>query len=299
MKKASEKIFKYALNQEGKLVHVESVPNGKDCDCVCPYCGDKLTAKNKGKVREPHFAHKADVCAKYHETILHQLAKEIIKEEKIVMLPVYKTLKAKQVCFKEVEIEERKDMSSLQPDCVGVTEEGLRIHIEIFVSHRVDERKKEIIEENDIYSMEIDIPITFPQDREELRNFVENSSERRKWINYPLGEELIKQEEQKTGQKRARWYMENAKEWLRRPSECDRCVLNKSPWEKCQYRLPDIENNGERYVICKYKFYKHDNYLGEDDLIPTKDSTGKLNKTIDEEEQKRWDMADGKIPFDF
>ena len=27
----------YTLNQEGKLVHVEDVPNGNDCRCICPF----------------------------------------------------------------------------------------------------------------------------------------------------------------------------------------------------------------------------------------------------------------------
>lgn len=302
MKKESEKIFKYALGQEGMLVHVESVPNGKNCGCVCPYCGNELIAKNKGKYREPHFAHKDDICTRFHETTLHQLAKEIIKEEKTVMLSAYKSLKAEQVRFKEMEIEERKDVSSLQPDCAGATDDGIRIHIEIFVTHKVDERKKEKIEMNDINSMEIDIPDDFPQDREKLKDFIENHSDGRIWINYPLGEELIKLEKQKVEQKRAQWYMENAKEWLRTPLECERCILNKSkvfPWEKCLYHLPDIEYKGELYVVCKNMYYKHDNQLGDDGLIPTKDSHGKLTKTVDEEEQKRWDIANGLYPSYF
>lgn len=302
MRNAGEKVFKYAFNQEGRLVYIDSVPNGKNCGCVCPYCGNELIAKNNGQYRAKHFAHKGEICAKYHETTLHQLAKEIIKEEKTVMLTAYKTLRPGRIHFKEVEIEERKDLSSLQPDCVGITNEGIRIHIEIFVTHKVDERKKEKIEKNDINSMEIEIPVDFPQDKEKLKDFIEKSIEGRVWVNYPYGDELIKQEKQRTSQNRARWYLNNAREWLRTPTACSRCVLNKSttfPWEKCFYQLPDIEYNGERYVVCKYKFYKRDNHLGEDGLIPTKDSSGKLTKTIDEEEQRRWDIADGKDPSFF
>lgn len=298
MRNLGEKLFKYALNQEGKLVHIDSVPNGKNCGCVCPYCGGELIAKKKGEKREPHFAHKGDRCAKYHETTLHQLAKLIIKEGKTVMLPAYKNLKPERIRFKEVEIEERNDLSSLQPDCVGITEEGIRIHIEIFVTHKVDEWKREKIEKNDINSMEIEIPVDFPQNREKLKDFIENSCEGRVWVNYPYSDVLIKKEAQITAQNMARWYMENAKEWLRTPLECGRCVRNK-PMENCQYHLYDIVYDDKRYVVCTYKFYKHDNHLGEDGLIPTKDSSGKLTKTIDEAEQRRWDIADGKYPAFF
>lgn len=334
MEHANDKILTYALDREGKLVHIESVPNGLDCGCVCPYCHTELIAKNNGQFRAKHFAHKGDVCAAYYETALHLLAKKIIKEEKTVMLPPYKSLKAERIHFKEMEIEERKDTSSLQPDCVGITDEGIRIHIEIFVTHKVDERKKEKIEKNDINCVEIHIPDDFPLDHEKLKDFIENTDEGRIWINYPYGEEIIRKQEQEivkqeiddqeivkqenveqefveqqmdnqeiVEQKRARWYMENAKEWLRTPLECERCVWNKSkmfPWEICTHRLlPDIEYEGKTIIVCKNMFYKHDNQLGEDGLIPQKDSSGKFTKTVEEEEQKRWDIANGKYPSFF
>ena len=31
-------VFSWAENAEGKMVHVESVPRGLQCECVCPYC---------------------------------------------------------------------------------------------------------------------------------------------------------------------------------------------------------------------------------------------------------------------
>ena len=34
----NNKYLKYALNAKGELVHIDSVPNGNDCGCVCPAC---------------------------------------------------------------------------------------------------------------------------------------------------------------------------------------------------------------------------------------------------------------------
>ena len=38
----------YALNKDGDLVHIDSVPNGNKCACFCPHCKSELCAKNGG-----------------------------------------------------------------------------------------------------------------------------------------------------------------------------------------------------------------------------------------------------------
>ena len=49
----------YALNKDGDLVHIDSVPNGNDCACICPHCKSDLCAKNAGSESKKvhHFAH--------------------------------------------------------------------------------------------------------------------------------------------------------------------------------------------------------------------------------------------------
>ena len=39
----------YALSAEGKLVHIDSVANGKECGCFCTYSGEPLQAKQGAK----------------------------------------------------------------------------------------------------------------------------------------------------------------------------------------------------------------------------------------------------------
>lgn len=299
MKKACDKVLKYAIDKDNRLVYIDTVPNGLNCGCICPHCHKELIAKNNGQERESHFAHVGKVCSAYYETTLHLLSKEIIKDGMTVMLPAFKSLAPKKIHFKEVEVEERRDASSLQPDCVGVTDDGLRIHIEIFVTHKVDESNKEKIVRCGINSLEIRVPNDFPQDREKLRDFIENRDDGRGWINYPLGEEIIKKEAQMVGQKRARWYMENAKKWLRTPFECKRCSWNQSELVSggCLNRLEGIEFEGERYIVCKNNFYKHDNQFGNDGIIPIKDSNGKLARHVEKEEQRIRDIANGICPI--
>ena len=71
----------YAINHEGKLVHIDSVPNGNACGCICPACKMPLQARNAGQIREHHFAHQSGVdCPHAYESILHLLAKEKIQK---------------------------------------------------------------------------------------------------------------------------------------------------------------------------------------------------------------------------
>lgn len=46
----AEPYLTYAISPKGKLVHVDSVPNGLLCGCTCPKCNSELVAKMK-KVR--------------------------------------------------------------------------------------------------------------------------------------------------------------------------------------------------------------------------------------------------------
>lgn len=52
-------VFSWAENAEGKLVHVDSVPNGLQSGCKCPHCHETLLARH-GNVKEHGFAHHSD-----------------------------------------------------------------------------------------------------------------------------------------------------------------------------------------------------------------------------------------------
>ena len=189
---AHKKLLTYALNKDNSLVYIKDVPNGLACECVCPCCKEPLIAKNMGKKKEPHFAHSGGCdCPGYYETTLHLLSKEIIRTEKAIMLPEYKSFESQQIVFEKVEIEERKDYSKLQPDCVGITKEGLRFHIEIFVTHPIDDFKKSKIKKGNINCIEIKISPNYPLDKEQLKEFILNSVESREWINFPEGDRLF------------------------------------------------------------------------------------------------------------
>lgn len=139
-----------ARDKDGKEVGIEEVAHGKACNCFCPSCKKPLIAKNSipraFARRAHHFAHqKGCLCETNDETVLHQLAKEIIKEEKSLMLPQSKSGSRPSgiVHFRSVEVEKWDDLYKFRPDTEAITEDGERILIEFLVTHEVSQKKTE------------------------------------------------------------------------------------------------------------------------------------------------------------
>lgn len=81
-----------------------------------------------------------------------------------------------------VEVEQRNDFSDLQPDLVGVTEDGERIHIEILNTHKVDSVKESKLRDRKQACMEIDVS---KQSLDNLKDFLLTTGDERKWVNHP------------------------------------------------------------------------------------------------------------------
>ncbi len=252
-------LLRWALDNEGELVFINNVANGLACNCVCPHCKSRLIARNGGEKREAHFAHeKGSDCGEGYETALHLLAKEIISKEKKIMCPTYKGLDiplTNQCTFQSVEVEERNDSNDLQPDCVGVTEDGMRIHIEIFVTHRVDDEKMAKLKKENLNCMEINISRDFPDDIELLTDYLLNKQEKRNWINFPYGEMIWKEEEKKRKileeeEKRRIEEEKRLKEEQRKLEEEQRKL------EEDRKKREEIEEYRKKYP--DYKYYRFD-----------------------------------------
>lgn len=73
----------------GKLRHVDSVENGRACNCTCPdpRCGQRLIAKNAGKKVIHHFAHERGSCSWAVEYLISLLAAEAIRSRGCVTFP--------------------------------------------------------------------------------------------------------------------------------------------------------------------------------------------------------------------
>ena len=85
----------YALDADGKLIHVDSVSTGLACKCFCPHCKSELVAKNGGNRKVHHFAHaNGSDCVGAIESALHKMAKDILVK--------YELIRLKSVSFQEM-----------------------------------------------------------------------------------------------------------------------------------------------------------------------------------------------------
>ena len=204
--------------RDGKVVTILDIPlkeRGLKCNCICPICHEKLSAK-LGAKKQHHFSHVPNsFCeATYaNQTALHILAKEIIEEEKVVKFPpiyvnfsdtnIYSNLspskrneyeyeigttflavESKLVQFDYVSLENK--ISSVVPDIIAVKNDKECL-IEIAVTHFVNDEKATKIKQLNLPMIEIDLSnfINSPITKNELKEIIINDIDRKKWIHNP------------------------------------------------------------------------------------------------------------------
>ncbi|MCQ2243057.1 MAG: hypothetical protein MJZ32_02245 [Bacteroidaceae bacterium] len=174
----------HAYNENKVLVHVDSVENGKACNCTCPHCNNPLVAKNGGRKYKHHFAHlKGIECEDAYETTLHLLAKKVLTEEKMIMLPISEDENQLSglIHFVDVEQEKKFDGSNIRPDVIGTMVNGEKILIEFYVSHRVTYNKRDFILQNNLKCIEVNLNYV-EMEESAIRSFLINETTHRDWI---------------------------------------------------------------------------------------------------------------------
>ncbi|WMN12805.1 competence protein CoiA family protein [Marivirga salinae] len=181
----------------GELTSIHNVLSGLDCNCVCPKCGSKLIAR-KGEHKTHHFAHYHETnCEGAAETALHLVAKEILIQEKKLVIPGRLMFKngsliknnSKEIIFDEVRSEEKT--GDFQPDIIGI-DKGRELFIEIAVTHFIDEIKHEKLIKYGTSTLEINLEaLKDGFNTEELKQYLLEETSNKQWI-YNSEEEKAK-----------------------------------------------------------------------------------------------------------
>ena len=186
------------LNNE--LIHISDkrVKNGYKSGCICPECGNKLNARNNGKIRDKHFAHIFETNHKCgYESALHMLVKEIIYKSKKIYLPDY-YIKTNDFFFSErlikkggifyfdkveKEVFQTENKNSIKVDLVGYYKEQ-KLYIEIANTHFVDDDKLNKIKKLETACLEINISNT-ELNEEKIIEFLTTEQKDIYWLSNP------------------------------------------------------------------------------------------------------------------
>jgi len=132
----------------GCIKNVSEVPNGNDCKCICIKCGGALQARH-GDIRQHHFKHISAIECN-SETILHLIAKRILKEDSRFHLPGSKGY------FHYHEVTDEQWLRNQRPDIILIGKDK-RVNVEIAVTCFIGEEKIEKIRASDYNTVEIDL----------------------------------------------------------------------------------------------------------------------------------------------
>ena len=256
-------VFSCAIDAAGNWVHVDEVPRGERCGCICPTCGESLGAR-QGDVNEHGFYHLSKkrganlkICLKVN---MYKYAENIIKKYKRIKLPSYYGIfKEEEIIFKDVRIDDKYDREDKQPDVIATTEDGTEILIEFIFEYKVQHKKA--IDYKGLNCLEVDLS---NQTGETIEKFLMDSSEGRKWMNNEHYFAHIEEKYQRNN-KPIRLVCENECNGCELKDEC--CAVEKNGTKFI------IENSGKRYRLCKVEIY--------DKVIEDK------QKHIEEEKRKR------------
>jgi len=242
-------IFSWAENAEGRMVYVDEVPGGLRCGCTCPYCHEKLLARH-GDVREHGFAHHSEnrganlkIC---YMVILYKLAEQIICTKKRIHAPSYYGIyEETDLEFTDVKIDSSFEREDKQPDVIAITKDNKQFLIEFVFQYKVQHKQK--IDYKNLTCLEVDIS---DQTLESLEDFLLSSNENRRWINNEIYFNGIEDTYRNT-ETPVRIISE---------TDCLQCVLRSSCCAVMKSpAVPlTIENNGNKYRICKIERYNEE-----------------------------------------
>lgn len=150
------------------ILHIDkATPSGGPY--TCPGCSGSLHYVHESKPvgragtrRRAHFAHNAAECSTGFETGLHLWAKSLIAERKQLNTPDFiaeylDQSFAFEAPFEIADVRIEPWHDGIRPDLVLDSPAGDELHVEIFVTHRVDDEKAQLLEERNTSCLEIDL----------------------------------------------------------------------------------------------------------------------------------------------
>lgn len=252
--------------RNNKIIHIDEIApaeNGLKCNCLCPICKEPLKANTLGKIKRKHFSHNINSnCINHLETVIHKFAKQILEDNKRIVIPklTYNNeilVKEQNIDFEIVELEKYLSEYSFKPDIIGTTlYHGKRSNliIEIAVTHKIDNVKLQKIKASNISTIEIYLNPREMLDKNlnEIKEIIINNTTNKSWIFNKTEDIKIKKYKEYLDQRRS---VIISKEKVRLDNQ-EYYVLKKISWSKSFDRNKKYE--GIVYKCPKSTLEEHD-----------------------------------------
>lgn len=186
-----EVIIEYAVEKETKqIMHIDDVPNGAKCNCICKSCNDELIARNGGKLKKHHFAHRNLIENRAcRMTQLHLAMQHYFLSLDVLTIPqttfAYKnhTLKTPLIKTKILAATLEHRIGNYVSDVCLNTDTGLYI-VEICVTHKCEPEKVRYFKNNKINSVELVFEYSEDIEIEEWYQRIKNNQVPNEWFYY-------------------------------------------------------------------------------------------------------------------
>ncbi|ELJ8820394.1 hypothetical protein RUL20_002028 [Vibrio parahaemolyticus] len=198
-------MLEYAYIKGNKIpVHVSSVPNGKECNCICPNCGEALIAKNKCVDMTNHFSHVGgNETRECRMTQLHLLAQHHFLETPFITLPrvgfqykgeeLYRGQTSTRII--NAQLEKSLNDGKWKADVMLDTEVG-QIAIEIMVTHATEREKVDYYRNEKIPTIEFDLSKLRTIELRKALDILGNNNAPSEWLHPWCKIELINEHEE-------------------------------------------------------------------------------------------------------
>lgn len=158
--------------RNGSLVTASEVARGLSCGCLCPACGHRLQS-HQGSIITPYFSHyRGCDCGASYQSALHMLAKDVLLEEKKILLPGLvvwsdisiartgarpesETLVEPWTTINVDSVTLEKKLGRIVPDVLVKSNDRVLL-VEIKVTHGIDVEKLSYIKSNNLNVIEFD-----------------------------------------------------------------------------------------------------------------------------------------------
>lgn len=197
-------LLAYAVEKDtAKIVHIDEVPNGIKCNCICKECNDELVAKNRGKIQQHHFAHKN--MTESRSCLMTQLH----------LAAQYYFLALKEFSIPKVEFQYKDENFKISSSTVAILSTQMEVQIdkyiadilidtdvgkfiiEICVTHKCEEDKISFYKENKVNTLEYTFNNHDHFDTEEWLDRLATDIIPVEWIYYQDKEDLITEHDNK------------------------------------------------------------------------------------------------------